>query len=138
MSSSRRAGLAIVTVVLSVLLAAPAFTQNDDFPVSSQPMFAVTRSETAEFVSARGIDADGQAIALDIGELAATDDPLVAEAFFLNADREGRLGAVCGDILDRVGDGVAAVEIISSRHNLDAGVSPAPATEIEVLERCGS
>ncbi len=135
---SRRTGLATVTIVVSALLALPAFTGTDDFPVSSQPMFAEPRSETAEFLTARGIDVDGQTVRLSISELAATDDPLVAESVFINADRESRLTLLCQDILERSGERVVAVEIVRSRHDLDAGFAEFTALDVDVLERCGS
>lgn len=138
-----RTALAAATVLISAVLAIPAFTGSDDFPVSSQPMFAVPRAETAEFVTARGIDVGGEPVALSIGEIAQTDDPLVAEVLLLDAQRTNTLAASCQAIADRVERPMTAIEIVRVNVNLDDGLktsdlTAAEARTVEVLERCGA
>ena len=130
-----RAALAAVTVLVSALLLIPVFTGSDDFPISSQPMFAAPRSNTAEFVTARGIAIDGKPVELSIDEIARTDDPLVAEALLLDAVSRNTLPAACREIAERIDPTLAAVEVIRVRVDLDDGVGSGTA-EVDVLERC--
>ena len=131
-----RTALAAVTLLVSTLLAIPAFTGSDDFPISSQPMFATPRTDTAEFVTARGINNEGQQVELSIGEIAQTDDPLVAEVLLRNAERTNELATSCQEIAGRTDQPLASVEIVRISVNLDAGIGSGAGTEVEVLERC--
>ena len=128
--------LAAVSVVVSVLLLSPLVTQADDFPVSSQPMFAEPRARLVEFVSARGVDETGASVRLSIDEIAQTDDPLVAEQFLRNADRTNDLANLCAEIAQRSEPDLSAIEIILVTHDLNLGFSENSVTSLEVLERC--
>ena len=131
-----RAALAALTILISALLAIPAFTGSDDFPVSSQPMFAAPREATAEFVTARGIDIHGDLVELSINEIAQTDDPLVAEVVLRDAEQLDALTSTCRQIAGRVDQPLVSVEIVRIRLNLDDGIGASSATNIEVLEQC--
>ena len=134
-SSAVRRGLAGVTIAVSALLLVPAFTGSDDFPISSQPMFAAPRENIAEFVTARGIDVDGAPVDLSIEEIARTDDPLVAEVLLLNAASGNTLPGTCREISERTDRSLAAIEIVRVRIDLDDGLGSSE-VEVEVLERC--
>ena len=131
-----RIGLAIVTVLISAVLAIPAITGTDDFPVSSQPMFATPRADVAEFVTARGVGANGDTIDLTIDEIGETDDPLVAQEQLRDAERTNSLANTCLQIADRVSPSAASVEIVRIRHDLDAGIGLNARIDVEVLEQC--
>ena len=135
-SHPARAFLAATTVFISLLLLIPAFTGADDFPVSSQQMFATPRASTAEFVTARAVATEGELVDLTIREIAQTDDPLIAEASLLNATGTSTLAETCRDIAGRTGRPVAAIEIVRIRVDLDSGVSAPSPTSVEVLHRC--
>ncbi len=128
--------LAAVSVVVSVLLLSPLVTRADDFPVSSQPMFAEPRARLVEFVSARGVDQTGASVRLSVDEIAQTDDPLVAEQFLRNADRTNDLENLCAEIAQRSEPDLSAIEIILVTHDLNLGFSENSVTSLEVLERC--
>ena len=130
-----RAVLAAVSVLVSALLLIPAFTGSDDFPISSQPMFAAPRSNTAEFVTARGIAIGGEPVELSIDDIARTDDPLVAEVLLLDAVSRDTLPATCREIAERIDPTLSAVEVVRVRVDLDGGFGSGT-PEVDVLERC--
>lgn len=120
----RRIGLAAVSIVVVAVLALPAITGSDGFPVSTHPMYASARSADAVFVTAVGVAADGSDVALGIGTIAATDDPLVARSRLLAAARNGDLESTCAAIAGRVGDGrIVHVDVIEVRHDVVEFVS---------------
>ena len=131
-----RTALAAATIAISAILTIPAFTGSDDFPISSQPMFATPRSETAEFVTARGINMEGQHVELPISEIAQTDDPLVAEVLLRNAERTNDLATSCQEIAGRTDQPLTSVEIVRISVNLDDRIGTSDGADVEVLERC--
>ena len=93
-----RAALATASIAVIGLLFLPVITRSDDFPLSTQPMFAAAREPLAEFVTARAFDAEGAAIDLSIEQIAQTDDPLVAERVLADAVSNGELRELCSDL----------------------------------------
>lgn len=121
------------------LLLSPLATTSDDFPLSTQPMFAAARDPLAEFVTARAFDLNGREIELTIRQIAQTDDPLVAERSLADAVRNDGLSGLCDQIGARLAQaavGAVAVEVISIVRDLDQGESIAAITRVDVLERC--
>ncbi len=131
-----RAALATASIAVIGLLFLPVITRSDDFPLSTQPMFAAAREPLAEFVTARAFDAEGAAIDLSIEQIAQTDDPLVAERVLADAVSNGELRELCSDIATRVVGEADSVEVISVVRDLDEPDSGAGLVNLEVLERC--
>ena len=134
-----RAGLSVVSLLIVLLLVSPVLTEVDDFPVSTQPMFATPQEQFVTFVTARAITDEGGEVELTMEQIASTDDPLVAEEFMSDARRDGRLGEVCRSIASRVPsradeiDTVEQIEIVELTYDLDL-VEP---VNVVVLASCG-
>ncbi len=135
MGMGRRLLLATVSIAVCLVLVSPLVTGTDDFPVSTQPMFAVPRGQFAEFVTARGFDDEGEVVDLSLAEIGGTDDPLIAEALLRAARSSGTLDRVCDRILARSDRNLAAVEVVSVTHDLDVARDEPPAA-LDVLHRC--
>lgn len=127
-----RTALAALSLLVVIALLSPLVTETDDFPLSTQPMFATPRAQFAEFITARAFDSSGIEVELTMAQIAETDDPLVAEESFRDAFREGRVGALCGEVAARVPAVVARVEVVELTHDLDAD----EVTQVIVLASC--
>lgn len=134
--ASGRVALAALSVIAIGLLFIPLATGVDDFPLSTQPMFAAAREQQVEFVTARAVDPDGQIVGLTMNQLARTDDPLVAERVLARAVEEDSLAALCTDITRRLSGQIDAVEVISVTYDLDDRGADADAIDVEILFRC--
>ena len=99
-------------------------------------MFATPRTPTADFVTARAIDLQGELVDLSMQEIAQTDDPLVAEVSLLNATTADTLPETCQEIAGRTDRPVATVEIVRINVDLDGALGATPPTNVEVLHRC--
>lgn len=117
---TERARRAVVTAGVVGLLTLPVVADRDDFPLSTYPMYSRTRTSEVSFVTANGIDADGERSRLGLEVIGASDDPLVV-AGELRADlRSGRQDDRCRAILARLpADAVSivAVEVVTERHD---------------------
>ena len=89
-----------ITVIAVLLL--PAFSGQDSFPISTHPMYASVRGDTADFVTAVGRSAEGREVGLDIHEIAGTDDPLIADQRTRSAARTGDVRELCSAIAQRL------------------------------------
>jgi len=128
----------VATVVLLVVALVPAFRDGDGLPLSSYSMYAQPRSDTVEFIVPVGLDLEGKERPLTTRTIAATSDPLIAEAFLRDEVRTGRAQELCSDIAARVGDdGVVSIEIRSERHRVvQRALGNESLVEVLVLASC--
>ena len=112
-STTVRRALAAISLIVVAVLLVPAVTGADDFPISTQPMYADVRPERESFVTARGVDGSGATVALSMRQIARTDDPLIARQRLRDAAAQGpeALDVACQDIANRVPE-VVEVEIV--------------------------
>lgn len=127
-----RSVLAAISVLVVLVLLSPLATNADDFPISTQPMFATPQPRQVEFTTARAVDVAGDVAGLTMDQIAQTDDPLVAQEFVRDARRADRLVELCAEIAGRAGSDVAVIEIIELTHDLESDV----VVSIETLESC--
>lgn len=124
--------LRLVTVVVATLLLLPALTGDDGFPISTHPMYASVRGDTASFITAVGLLDDGSEARLTMQTIAETDDPLIAE-------RRTRTAAandpdqLCQSIAARVESPVTTVEVRTEIYGLNAAIE---VRDTEVLATC--
>lgn len=132
-----RATLALVSVATCLTFLAPALTGDDDFPISSHPMYATARSDRAELITAEAFDSTGAVVPLTMEVIAATDDPLIAEQRMRNAAASDDADGTCRAIADRAPDSVTRIEIVAVVYDLRAFVSgeTTPATR-QALAEC--
>jgi len=127
MASDRRWHGLILAVVVG-LLVLPVVLDSDGLPLSTYPMYARQRQAEVDFVTAQGVDADGDVVPLGLDVIGASDDPLIV-AGELRADvRAGRAEERCVEIWQRVSDSGAAsrtgvvqivtVQIVTERHDV--------------------
>lgn len=93
---------ATLSVVALVVLLSPVVTDRDSFPLSTYPMYAHDRDDTARFLTAEGVTRNGDRARLSLGSIADTDDPLVAQGRLRDAARRGELDAICVEVAARV------------------------------------
>ncbi len=113
-------------ITLSALLAvlSPAVTGRDSFPLSTYPMYAHHRGETAIFRTAEGLDESGELHRLSLRLIADSDDPLVAQGLLIDTIRRGDGAALCTEIARRVGGHevrIVRVELVELTLRLDSG-----------------
>jgi hypothetical protein len=110
-----------VVIALGVLAAvvSPAVRDRDSMPLSTYPMYATARPDVVVLATAVGIDDRGAARRLSLDTIARSDDPLITESRVDEAIRSGGAGALCREIAGRVGDDIAAVEVVEERHDLE-------------------
>ncbi|NNE72557.1 MAG: hypothetical protein HKN26_02740 [Acidimicrobiales bacterium] len=118
-----RAGRWIVGLAITAALLAPVALDRDGFPLSTYPMYATSRGETIELVTARAIDADGRPIRLSIDDLARTDDPLIARSQ-LRRQAAADPDALCRAIAER--SGAATVTVVREQHDVLARAEGEP------------
>ncbi len=108
------------TLLLAGFLLFPVLVDSDDFPLSTYPMYSSARGQEVSFVTAYGIDAAGESVALGIGTIGGTDDPLIATGELRSAIRLGQAADRCGEIASRVdpNDGITVVEVVTERHDV--------------------
>ena len=115
----------VVAVVAVVAVLAPMFRSPapDGFPLSTYPMFARDRGDRTWLDTAIGRTEDGALRRLSSGLISGSDEPVLASATVTRALQDGDAATLCarvaGRVADRQVDGVAAVEIVSERHDLD-------------------
>jgi len=117
MAPFNRRSVAIIIVVVAIL--SPLVTGRDSFPLSTYPMYASARADIGDLVSAVAVNADGDVARLSLAAIAATDDPLIAEAVLEQAIANGTSEALCRSIAART-PSADRIEIVTERHNLAA------------------
>ncbi len=117
-----RARLALASLVAVGAIASPAVTGHDGFPISTQPMYASTRSDTAVFVTAVGVDSAGAVRRLPTPIIAATDDPLVAVQRSTAASADA--ARFCTDVARRIAESgrtdIVEIHIVEETWTLSA------------------
>ncbi|MGI9606892.1 MAG: hypothetical protein ACR2P0_12205 [Acidimicrobiales bacterium] len=106
---------AIVSVLVVAGLFVPVALDRDSFPLSTHPMYATARHDPVERLpTVVGVDATGVFERLTLGLIAATDDPLVAQARIRNAIAAGREHELCAEVADRVSNdaGRSSVDLV--------------------------
>ena len=129
----------VVTVAVGLLVLAPAVLPDpeDDFPISTYPMFTAERGEVVDLDTAVVVDADGRH-RLSPEVVGGTDEIVAASVAVSRAIAEGgaALDLLCQDIAARV-DEPGEVQIVTERHDaVDLLRYGAPAIEVTVHERC--
>lgn len=119
--AGRAALLRVAAVVVGVgVLVSPVVRDHDSFPLSTYPVYSSARPDTATFVTAHGLRADGSPRPLSMDVIARTDDPLIAASRMNRAAQEGRSADVCAQIAGRAPDDVVAVVVVRERHDVVA------------------
>lgn len=129
----------MVTVVAVAVVAAPAVwpEPEDDFPISTYPMFTAERGRVVDLDTAVLVDGGGRH-RLSPEEVGGTDEIVAAAVAVSRAIAEGptALTTLCDDIADRV-DAPGTVEVVTERHDAVALLQHgAPPVAIEVHHAC--
>jgi hypothetical protein len=103
----------LATIAFVALLALPALADRDSFPLSTYPMYASARGRVAVLYTAIGLRGD-DVERLGTQVIAATDDPLIAQASVRDAVLSGRADELCRAIAARTA-GVERVQIVGER-----------------------
>jgi hypothetical protein len=113
---------------------------SDGLPLSSYPMFAPGRGETAHIPVVVGVDRTGEDVRLDPGELAGTDEVMLAAKTVRHAVAAGAAATdrLCREVASRLDpDEVVRVEVRTEIYDVVAWYDGdrAPAG-VEVHARC--
>ena len=129
--------IAIYIVVVAALLS-PLVTGRDSFPLSTYPMYASARGDTADLVTAVGVTADGEINRLGLDTIGNSDDPLIVESLLRRAINTGTTKKLCASIARRAPASMATIEIVTVRHVLADIAQDHSATPLErtVHARC--
>jgi hypothetical protein len=133
-AARRLAALTSLALCGAVLAPAVRAPDDDDFPLSTYPMFAAPRPRELTMASARGVTRDGQPRTLSPGAL-GTDEVMQAFATLQRAAAAGpdERAALCAAIAARVardaalGDAVAVEIVVGSYDAVAAMAQPAAA-----------
>ena len=119
-------------------LLSPLVTGRDSFPLSTYPMYATARSDTADLVTAVGVTSDGEVRRLGLSAIGNSDDPLIVESLLRQAIANGTSQQLCESIALRSPTEAAAIEVVTERHVLaDIAQDPhAPPLDRTVHARC--
>lgn len=115
-----------MTALVAGALLLPVGLDRDSYPLSTYPMYSRVRADEVGIVTARGLDSAGARRELPMATIAATDDPLVAEALLRRDVRSGRdaRDQLCAEIAGRVDDPtIVAVEVVTEVHDVVAQAS---------------
>ena len=129
----------LLTLAVGAVVLAPAFLPDaeDDFPLSTYPMFTIERGEVVDLDTAVLVD-DGGRHRLSPADIGGTDEIVAAAVTVSNAIAGGSvsLDLLCQDIADRL-DGPGEVQIVTERHDaVDLLREDAAALDITVHDRC--
>jgi hypothetical protein len=129
----------VVTVAVGLVVFAPAVLPDpdDDFPISTYPMFTTERAEVVDLDTAVLVDDDGRHRLSP--ELVGGSDQIVTAAVTVSqavAAGSAATELLCQDIADRV-DGPGSIEIVTERHDaVDLLRDDADAISVTVHARC--
>ena len=112
-----------MTLVVLLAVVSPALRDRDSFPLSTYPMYARARSDTASFSTVVGVDDRGERRSLSLPVIADTDDPLIGHARVEQAIADAAAPALCADVAARVSSDVDRVEVVTEQHDLVALIS---------------
>jgi hypothetical protein len=129
----------LVTVAVGLVVVAPAVLPDpeDDFPISTYPMFTIERGEVVDLDTAVLVDEDGRH-RLSPEVVGGTSEIVSASVAVSRAIQEGSvaLDLLCQDIADRV-DEPGEIQVVTERHDaidlLQHGGDP---LDVTVHDRC--
>ncbi len=136
----RRIGLTVLLVVLVWWPARPG--AEDDFPLSTYPMFGHLRASSSPVRTVLGVRADGRRVPLDPVLVGGTANPKQALATALNAVKRRRSEALCDAVATRVAAAdppppLVAVEVVTDVWDTLGAFEPgATPSERRVHARC--
>lgn len=110
----------LTTVCVALVLLSPLATGRDSFPLSTYPMYATARADTADLVSVVGISGDGQITRLSLDIIGGSDDPLIVESLVRTAINTDTADSLCQRVALRLAGGAEHVEVVTERHDLVA------------------
>ncbi|MDW3179869.1 MAG: hypothetical protein R8J94_20935 [Acidimicrobiia bacterium] len=118
----RRWFRATILAVVVLLLSLPVVRDEDDFPLSTYPMYATARGDEVSLVTAWGRDSNGQRGELGLGIIGSSDDPLIVAGELRSSIRAGEVADRCREIADRasVDSSIVSIEIATERHDVVA------------------
>jgi hypothetical protein len=129
----------LVAVAVGAVVLAPAVLPDpeDDFPISTYPMFTTERGEVVDLDTAVLVDDSGRH-RLSPEVVGGSDQIVTAAVVVSQAISEGSAATrlLCEDIADRV-DGPGSIEIVTERHDaVDLLRDGTDAISVTVHERC--
>lgn len=124
---------AAVSVIVVALVALPAVTGRDSFPLSTYPMYADDRPAVATFNTAIDVQSNGGWDRLTISQIANTDDPLIAQSLLAHELRRDNGRTLCTEILNRMGTADGGIELVADRVDVRSG----ELLDRTVHRRCG-
>jgi len=129
----------VVTVAAVLVVVAPAVLPDpeDDFPISTYPMFTAERGRVVDLDTAVLVDADGRH-RLSPFEVGGTDEIVSAAVAVSRAIAGGpvALATLCADIAERVA-GPGTIEVVTERHDAVALLQDgSPPVAITVHHEC--
>jgi hypothetical protein len=128
-----------VTVAVSAVVLAPAVLPDpeDDFPISTYPMFTTERGEVVDLDTAVLVDDDGRH-RLSPAVVGGTSEIVSASVTVSRAIADGgaALDLLCGEIADRI-ETPGEVQVVTERHDAVALLQDdAEPLAVTVHERC--
>ena len=127
----RRARILITAAVVGALVA-PVALNEDDFPLSTYPMYSRSRGDAVTFATAQAVDDSGASTTLTLEVIGASDDPLIVAGELRDAIRDGRAQQRCAEIAERAAawrdlpPETSAIEVVTERHDVVAQVEDRP------------
>jgi hypothetical protein len=121
----------LLTLGLVAALLSPAIRNEDGLPLSTYPMYSGARSSVSAYVTASGLDAQGNRTTFSALTIAGSRDRLIAQSFLNDAVQRGEAALVCAEIASRVDPALERVEIATERHDTIARLRGEPS----LLER---
>jgi len=109
-----------VAIGAVVIVAAPAVTGRDSFPLSDYPMFANDRGRESTIATAVGVTTEGGRTRLSPELIGGTDEPVLAAATATRATATTTGAAsLCNDIAERAAgrEDIRAIEIVTERYD---------------------
>ena len=130
----------LLTVAVTLVVGAPALwpDPDDDFPISTYPMFTADRGRVVAIDTAVLVDADDERHRLSPEMVGGTDEIVTAAVAVSRAIAAGddALRRFCATVADRV-DEPGTIEVVTERHDAIALLrEDAPAEAVTVHERC--
>jgi hypothetical protein len=127
----------VLTLAVVAVVVAPAFWPGveDDFPISTYPMFTAERDREVELDTAV-LAVGGERGRLTPQEIGGTDEVVLAAETVTGAVRRGEADALCAEIAGRVG-GPGEVQLVTETHDaVDLVRDGGPPESVTVHARC--
>lgn len=134
---SRRFRLLLLGVAAAVALSPLTRDPRDDtYPLSTYPMFATDRGAVHSIPTVVEVLGDGATVRLSPESIAGTDEPVLTAITVRSAVRDGRAGALCDEVVARLGIGRRA-RVQTERHDVIALIADdAPPLAVEIHAEC--